>query len=72
MKIRQMVKELEAIGYTFVGQTGGHMRFTHPDAIRPYIISNNNEEIGPVQAKSNIKKAYRAIDEGRKLKQARV
>jgi predicted RNA binding protein YcfA (HicA-like mRNA interferase family) len=71
MKIRQMVKELEAIGYVFTGQTGGHMRFEHPDAIRPYVISNNNEEIGPVQAKSNIKKAMRQIAEGRRLKQQR-
>ena len=71
MTFREMVKELEQLGYSWVRANGGHHIFSHPDANRPMVISNDNKEIGPKMVSRNIKKAKRQIVEGQQLKAKR-
>ena len=61
MKFRELALELEKLGYSWARGNGGHQIFTHPDAIRPMIISMDNKEIGHVIAQKTIKKAKRNL-----------
>lgn len=61
MKYRELVKELEALGYEFSRANGGHMIFSHPMGVRPVIVCRNNKEIGSKIVVKTIKRAKEYI-----------
>lgn len=71
MKAIELVKELERLGYSWTRGNGGHQIYTHPEASRPIVVPFDNKEKGHKIVAKTLKKAIAAIDEGRKLKQAR-
>lgn len=72
LKAIELVKELEALGYTWSRGNGGHQVFTHPEASRPIVVPFDNKEKGHKIVSKTIKKALRAIDEGRALRAKRA
>lgn len=61
MKYRELVKELEDLGYEFDRANGGHMIFSHPMGTRPVIVCRDNKEIGNKIVIKTIKKAKEYI-----------
>lgn len=70
MKFRQLVKELEALGFTWDRGNGGHQVFTSPIATRAIVIPMDNREIWNGLARKYIKQAQASLDEYR-AKQAK-
>lgn len=38
-KVRELIVELERAGFTNRGGKGSHRKFTHPDVIKPVVLS---------------------------------
>jgi predicted RNA binding protein YcfA (HicA-like mRNA interferase family) len=72
MKFKELVKELEALGYQWERGNGGHQVFKHPEASRPIVVPQDNKEKGHKIVSITIKKAKQFIDEGRALRAKRA
>ena len=72
MKFKELVKELEQLGYVWERGNGGHQVFKHPEASRPIVVPQDNKEKGHKIVSITIKKAIKYIDEGRALKAKRA
>lgn len=59
-KIRELIDDLEAIGFTNRGGKGSHRNFTHPKVIRPVTISGS---LGDDAKKYQERAVARAIEE---------
>lgn len=72
MKFKELVKELEALGWTWDRGNGGHQVFKHPEASRPIIVPMDNREKGHKIVSITLKKAIKYVDEGKQLKANRA
>lgn len=71
MKFKELVKELEALGYVWDRGNGGHQVFKHPEASRPIVVPQDNREKGHKIVSITLKKAKAYINEGKQLKAQR-
>lgn len=71
MKFKELVKELEALGYVWDRGNGGHQVFKHPEASRPIVVPQDNREKGHKIVSITLKKAIKYINEGKQLKAQR-
>lgn len=63
MKFRQLVKELESLGFVWTRGNGGHQIFTSPIASRAIVVPMDNKEIWSGLAKKYLKQAKLALAE---------
>lgn len=58
MKLRQLLKELGALRFTRVSQTGSHVKMQHPNGRSVMIYAHRrDEEISPVSTKAILRDA---------------
>ena len=62
-KIRELISDLEAAGFTNRGGKGGHRNFVHPKVAKPITIAGN---LGNDAKRYQEKAAKAAIEESRK------
>lgn len=71
MRFKDMVKELELLGYQFSRVKGSHYLYTHALANRPIILchKSRNNTFGPALVSKILSEAKRAIEHGQQAKQ---
>ena len=70
MKFKELITELEQLGYVWVRANGGHQIYRHPLANRPMIVPYDNRELGPKIVSRTLKSAAKAIQAGTIQKRA--
>lgn len=63
MKFKDIVRELETLGYSLARIKGSHHIFQHPMCIKPYIIMHNtkSKDLGHSETQRYIREANRNI-----------
>lgn len=60
-KVRELIKELEKIGFVNRGGTGSHRNFVHPDYPLPVVISGKSGSDAKAYQEKSVKKAISGV-----------
>ena len=64
MKVKELVRELERLGWTLERIRGSHHVFRHEKASRPMVVPVHGSDIPEIWAREILKQAARALREG--------